>query len=270
MSHEHQHEHQHEYQHHHEHYHKSKTKSESVSVWAIIITLLIIVGVVFFILDRNNILNGQAKVYQYTNPSTAPAAGASAGQAASPSVDISQVKIQGEPFVGSANAPVTIAVWFDYQCPFCKRLNQNAISQIVTNYVDSGKVKIVFKDFSFLGPDSDTAALISRAVWQESPSHFFDWYKAMFDKQDGENSGWGSQTDILALTKTIPGINETKVEQLLAKNKAKYQQAIDADKTEGESLGINGTPALVIGQQLIVGAQPYANLKPLIDQQLSK
>lgn len=179
-------------------------------------------------------------------------------------VDIAKVKTAGEPFVGNPNAPVTIAYWFDYQCPFCRRFEEDAMTQVMNDYVKTGKVKVVFKDFQFLGPDSQVAGLAERAVWEVAPDKFYDWHKAMFDKQDGENSGWGNRTDILALTKSL-GIDSVKVDQLMTSKATEYQKAMDADKAEGESFGINGTPGSIIGKNLISGAQPYAAVKQLID-----
>ena len=179
-------------------------------------------------------------------------------------VDIAKVKTQGEPFVGSPNAPVTMAYWFDYQCPFCKRFDEDAVAQLMTDYVKTGKVKIVFKDFQFLGPDSQTSGLAERAVWDVAPDKFYAWHKAMYDKQDSENSGWGNKADILALTKSL-GIDSAKVEQLMTSKATEYQKAMDADKAEGGSFGINGTPGTIIGKNLISGAQPYSAVKQLID-----
>lgn len=182
--------------------------------------------------------------------------------------DINKVTIAGNPFVGDANAKVVVAEWFDYQCPFCKKLDQEAISQIVTDYAKTGKVKVVFKDYQFLGSDSQSAGLAGRAVWEVAPDKFYEWHEAMFEKQDSENSGWGSKADILALVKSL-GIDSVKVDQLMATKAQEYQKAIDADKAEGTSFGINGTPGTIIGKQLISGAQPYSAFKAAIDQVLA-
>jgi protein-disulfide isomerase len=247
---------------------------QAFTVWAIIITLVIIAGTAYFVMRRSTGSSaGQdlaAVPTDNTAPATAPSAANPTTPAAAQAVDIAKVNTAGEPFVGSAKAPVTIAVWLDYQCPFCKSLDESVLSSVMSDYVNSGKVKIIYKDFVFLGPDSQTAALIGRAVWEAAPTKFYDWNSAMFAHQDSENSGWGSQADILALTKTISGIDEAKVEKLLAANSAKYQQAIDADKAEGSAFGISGTPATIIGQQLIVGAQPYSAIKPVIDAEVAK
>ena len=184
-------------------------------------------------------------------------------------VDITKIKTAGEPFVGNPNAPVTMAYWFDYQCPFCQRFDEDAMTKIMNDYVKTDKVKVVFKDFQFLGPDSQTAGLAGRAVWEVAPNKFYTWHKAMYDKQDNENSGWGNKTDILALTKSL-GIDSVKVEQLITSKAAEYQKAMDADKAEGSAFGINGTPGSIIGKNLISGAQPYAAVKQLIDMVLQE
>ena len=185
-----------------------------------------------------------------------------------PAVDVAEVTTDGEPFIGDAKAPATMAYWFDYQCPFCREEETTVLPHVIADYVATGKLRIVFKDFQFLGADSQTAALIARAVWEADPSKFAAWHRAMFDHQDGENTGWGSKDDVLALTKTIPGLDEAKVEQLLAKNSPLYQKAIDASLAEGSSMGVGGTPAFVVGKRFANGAIPYAQFKKLIDAAL--
>ncbi len=185
-------------------------------------------------------------------------------------VDVAKVKTSGEPYIGKANAPVTMAFWSDYQCPFCKKFDTSVISQLESDYVAKGKLRIIFKDFAFLGADSDTAALAERAVWEVNPAKFYEWHKAMFTKQDAENGGWGDKDDILALTNTILGSYESdKVATLMVQKQAQYQKAIDAAKAEGGNFGVNGTPASIVGKTFINGAQSYSTVKAAIDQALA-
>ncbi len=230
---------------------------------AIIVAGLIIAGAVFF-------ATGSSNKFKPNNNNRAQVAGRQQPQRQQPTkqaVDISKVDIKGEPFIGNPNAPVTIAYWSDYQCPFCKRFEEGALTQVIKNYVNTGKVKIVFKDFQFLGPDSQTAGLAARAVWEVAPNKFYLFHKAMYDRQDEENSGWGNKADILKLIKGL-GINSVKVGQLMTNNANEYQQEMSADRAEGSSFGINGTPGVIIGNNIIAGAQPYSAVKQLIDLQL--
>ena len=161
-------------------------------------------------------------------------------------VDIKNVKTDGEPFIGNANAPVTIAEWSDYQCPFCKQFELTTLPQIVQNYINAGKVKIVFKDFQFLGPDSMVDAEYARAIWTLYPAQFAAWRTAIFTQEPQENSMSASDnlTFVLKMTGSVAGIDVNKVTADVTANQATYDTAINADKTEAAKLGI-AAPSLV-------------------------
>lgn len=193
-------------------------------------------------------------------------------------VNVKDVKITADtPYIGQKSAPVTLALWTDYQCPFCKAIETGGIPQIniepslpmlVSEYVDTGKLRIVFKDYAFLGPDSTTAALYGRAVWATYPDKYFEWRTAMYEAQDEEHAGFGDEASILALIKKIPGMNANTLKALVAKNKDKYTALITADREEGSAFGIQGTPGSITGTTLIDGARPPADFKAAIDAQL--
>ena len=191
--------------------------------------------------------------------------------AAAPTVDVAAVKTEGVQFIGKADAPVTVIEWFDYQCPACKQFETSALSQVVTDYVDTGKVKMVFKDMAFLGEDSTTAAEYGRAVWKLYPDKYFAWRTAMFGAQDDEgDKGFGDAASIDKLTAMIPGIDAVKVAADVKLNASAYQAAILADKADGQKIGVNSTPSFVIGNQLFQGAGPYATFQAAIDPLLAK
>ncbi len=192
------------------------------------------------------------------------------GQPAAPPADIASVNLKDAAYIGQDNAPVVMAYWFDYQCPYCKQEEETVFPQLIKDYVDTGKLKIVYKDFAFLGPDSDVASRAARAVWAVAPDKFREWHKAMFDHQDQENAGWGNQDDILALTGTIAGIDVAKVKALMTEKANDFTQAMQADANEGYSMGVGGTPSFLVGKEMMVGAQPYEKLKAAIDAQLAK
>ena len=99
---------------------------------------------------------------------------------AAPKADIKDVQTDGDPFIGKADAAITIAFWSDFQCPYCKNFELGTLPQIITDYVDTGKAKVVFMDFAFLGSDSITAGLYSRAGWKLYPDQDYAWRAAFY------------------------------------------------------------------------------------------
>lgn len=203
----------------------------------------------------------------------------STGGSPSVAVNVKNVKTAGDPYIGSASAPVEMAFWSDYQCPYCKAFEVGGVPQItipaampdlVKQYVDTGKVKIVFKDFPFLGNDSITGAEYGRAVWHLYPAQYFAWRTAMYQAQDAEgDQGFGnaSTIDQLIVTK-FPQMDDAKIKTDIAANKSSYDAAMQADETEGQSFGIQGTPGFITGTTLIPGDEPLSAFTAAIDPQL--
>lgn len=204
--------------------------------------------------------------------------GTTGQQPAARVVDVKKVKTDGEPFIGKADAPLTMAFWSDYQCPFCRAVEVGGIPQIPTKpaipevikqYVDTGKLKIVFKDFAFLGNDSITAAEYEHAMWKLYPAKYYEWRMAMFEAQDEEgDEGFGDEASIVKLTGKIAGVDAAKVKADVAAHKAEYDAAIQADTAEGQSFGVNGTPGFIVGTKSLDGAQEFPAFKAAIESQL--
>ncbi|KKW33238.1 MAG: DSBA oxidoreductase [Parcubacteria group bacterium GW2011_GWA1_53_13] len=189
-----------------------------------------------------------------------------------PSDKVADMKIDAEdsPYLGQSDAPLTLFYWFDFQCPFCRQFDEETLPILIDKYVTTGKLKIVFKNYQFIGPDSQTAGKTGLAVWETSPANYQKWHQAVFQKQDIDNGGWGGQQDLIELTQSISGIDVGKVIQLSLKNEEKYQEKIDADKAEGAKLNIKTTPSVIIGDQVIKGAQPTEVYLQVIDSLLPK
>lgn len=187
------------------------------------------------------------------------------GEPAEPvAVDIKEVDLESSPYVGPKNADVTIAVWFDYQCHFCKQFETTTLKQVVSTYGD--KVRIVYKDFQFLGVGSNDAALYSRAVWEAYPNRWGEWFSGMFE---GTEEGTLDVAAMDALSQRL-GLDVERIAKLRTDNAAEYQAAIDADRNEGQGFGINGTPGTIIGTQLLAGAQTFPTVQTLLDAELAQ
>jgi protein-disulfide isomerase len=214
----------------------------------------------------------------HNSNTTAPTGGQGTEKA---DVDISKVKIDGEPFIGQANAPVVMAFWSDFQCPYCKAFEVGGIPQIPTpaampdivkNYVNTGKLKIVFKEFPFLGKDSITAGEYEHAIWHLYPDQYFAWRTAMYKAQDAEgDQGFGNAVTIDKLVMTsFPSMSVAAIHADITKNKASYDSAMAADMQEGQSYGVQGTPGFIVGKTLIAGAEPLSAFTAAIDAALNK
>lgn len=231
---------------------------------AVIIGAVIIGGSIIFAAFKAPAQQAAQAVRQAPAAAPAPAA-PSAVKAA----DIKAVKATGPQVVGSPSAPIVVAYWYDYQCPVCQRAEELVISQVMAEYVKTGKIRMVFKDLQFLGPDSYTLGVAARAVGEVAPAKFYDWHKAVFENQGQEHSGWATTEKILSITTSVLGkANADKAMALATSKAAAYRQAIDADKAEGSAFGAKATPSFIIGKQLIVGLSSYANIKAAIDAAL--
>ena len=195
--------------------------------------------------------------------------GTTGGPDAAPVVDVKNVKTDGDPFIRQTDAPVTIVFWSDFQCPFCKKFETESLSQIIEKYVSTGKAKIVFMDFPFLGEDSIMGALYSRAVWKLYPDAYLAWHEAMTVSQDEEgDKGFGDAASIDALNATISGLDAAKIAADVKANEEAYKAAINADRAEAQKVGVNATPSIIVGKELIQGAYPYAKFEASIEAAL--
>lgn len=183
------------------------------------------------------------------------------GGAGPVAVDINEVNVDTSPFVGARNAEVTMAVWFDFQCRFCKQFETTTLKEVIATYGDS--VRIVYKDFQFLGAASNDSALYSRAVWDAYPDQWGEWFAAVFEIE-GEGTPTTAELDTLSAGL---GFDTGRLADLRSSKSAEYQAAIDADREEGMQFGVNGTPGTIIGTELLAGAQSFAAVQALIDAQ---
>jgi protein-disulfide isomerase len=96
--------------------------------------------------------------------------------------------------LGDANAPVTLEVYADFQCPVCGQFDRGTLKQIEDKYVKTGKVKIVFNHFAFIGDESIRAAEASECA--NAQGKFWEYADTLFSNQAGENQGAFSDANL--------------------------------------------------------------------------
>jgi protein-disulfide isomerase len=191
-----------------------------------------------------------------------------AAQAAEPTaaaVDTSSIQLRPSNTQGNANATVTLIEYSDFQCPYCKHFHDTILTNIITDYVKTGKVKFSFKNYAFLGDESRWAAQAAECAADQGK--FWEMHELLFTHQQGENTGTFTKENLINLAKEIKVDNSTFATCL---NQDKTLDRVQADITEGNQVGVRGTPSFLLNGKLIVGAQPYATFKAAIDAALQQ
>ena len=119
---------------------------------------------------------------------------------------------------------------------------------------------------NFSVPNSATAALFARAVWDLYPARFYDWSRAMFSAQDQENAGFGNLASIQDLTRHVAGIDVPRVTARMTERTKDYSATIVSDYNDALAMGVTGTPTVVVNGSAVTGSESYDDLAKLIDQ----
>ncbi|OFW80627.1 MAG: hypothetical protein A2887_00510 [Alphaproteobacteria bacterium RIFCSPLOWO2_01_FULL_40_26] len=160
---------------------------------------------------------------------------------------------QNSPQYAPENYDVTIVEFFDYSCGYCKKA-QATLEQLLK---EDKKVRVVYKEFPILGQPSHEVSQVALAVNMVSPSSYKKFHDALMKGNERGKDG------ALKVAKSV-GINAAAVEAVLTKDADKISSLIQANLTLGNSIGINGTPGFVIGEELVPGALELSTLKEKI------
>jgi len=190
-----------------------------------------------------------------------------------PNVQPISVSIDDDPIRGDQNAPITIVEFSDFQCPFCSRFQTETLPTILEEYVDTGKVKFVYRDFPIQSshPNAMPAAVASECAHEQNK--YWEYHDALFERQQTWNNL--KLADSIDTFKKIAkefGMNEDQFNSCL--DSGKYVEEINKDLRDGTNYGITGTPGFFVGNEKngfvkLIGAQPVEAFKKIIDSQLN-
>jgi protein-disulfide isomerase len=176
----------------------------------------------------------------------------------------------GSPILGDPNAPITVVEFGDYQCFFCNKFFHETEDSLLKNYVETGKVKVIFKDFTIIGADSITAA--NAAHCASDQGKFWEYHDTLYNHWTGENNGWASSDNLLQFAGEL-GLDTDEFSKCMTDSK--YAQSIVNSNQDAKDLGLTGTPAFfIIGPDnkvtKIGGAQPYDVFEKIFNSELEK
>jgi protein-disulfide isomerase len=200
-----------------------------------------------------------------TAPVAQPTAVAPAQQQPAAGTPVNIALKPNTPYLGSNSAKVTVVEFADYECPYCEQFFKNTWPELKAKYVVTGKIKFVYQDFAFLGPDSNTAAEASHCAADQNM--FWQYHDYLFSNQGAEGSGWAAADHQKQFAAAV-GLNTAQFDQCL--DSGKYKQEVLDETAAGRSYGVTGTPTVFINGTPIVGNQSVQQFEQAIDSALAK
>ena len=247
--------------------HTTHNKKENVWKWATFALVIVLVAVVFYIIGSGN----NSRTGPVPTQGTAP----SQGNVPSQPVKVSE---DDDPVLGNKNAKVTIIEFSDYQCPFCRKFWVETLPSIKKDYIDTGKVKLIYRDFPLsFHPNAEPAAEAANCVREKGRDEaYFKMHDKIFQE---ENKLEGGDPNNGPVKSTVFNGWDKEVLKKWAKDigydigscldSGKYASEVQKDESDGQAAGVQGTPGFFVNGKPLSGAQPYSVFKQAIDAELA-
>ena len=174
----------------------------------------------------------------------------------------------GSPVLGSASAPITIVEFGDYQCEACYHWYHNTRADIIDNYIETGKVNLVFMDLPFLGRDSITAAQATYCA--DDQGKYWEYHETLYNFQEAIDNGWASKDRLVSFAFNLD-MNMDEFNDCM--DSSKYAKRVKANYDESQRFGAEATPTFLIispdgAVKKITSAQPYSVFSQVIEPML--
>jgi protein-disulfide isomerase len=167
--------------------------------------------------------------------------------------------------LGPASAPLTIELWSDFQCPACGAFVRQIEPLLIDEYVSPGRVRLVYRDFAFLGQESIDAAVAARCAARSG--RFWQVHDYLFANQRGENQGAFNQSRLEQIASAV-GLDLATFRA--CQDEPAVAQAVAAERSAGQAVPVNSTPTLIVGDEPMVGVPAWDDLKEVIDRHLAQ
>ena len=182
-----------------------------------------------------------------------------------------RTSVTDAPMLGRADAPVTLVEFSDYQCPFCQRFFSTTLSAIKKHYVDTGKVRYVFRDFPLdqMHPQARKAAEAAHCAGELGK--YWEMHDVLFQNQKAL-----APPQLAEHARTV-GVDGAKFDECLSSGR--HAARVERGLTDGAAVGVQATPTFVVGKTkpgdvvegtVIRGAQPLETFRRFIDQKLAE
>jgi protein-disulfide isomerase len=183
------------------------------------------------------------------------------------------ISILGAPVKGDSAAKVTIVEFTDYQCPYCSRHVQSTLAQLEKEYIATGKVRYILREYPITAIHAQAAKASEAALCAGDQGKYWEMHNMLFANQTKLQ-----EADLLSHGKNL-GLNEAALKSCL--DQKKYEARVKNDIAEGNKAGVTGTPTFFLGPtdandkakvrvtKLLRGALPFASFKQAVDELLA-
>lgn len=169
--------------------------------------------------------------------------------------------LEGEPSLGNSEAKVTVVEFSDFQCPFCAKFVLETFPQIKQEYIDMGKIRMVFKNFPLMNIHENAEGSAEASECANDQGKFWEYKEKLFQNQQALSVG-----DLKQYAKDL-GMNEGQFNSCF--DSKKYADEVSQDLIEGITAGVTGTPTFYINGEKLVGALPFSEFQKIIEEQLN-
>ncbi len=171
------------------------------------------------------------------------------------------------PTLGDPSAPVELVMWEDFQCPFCQRFTRTTLPELERSFVDTGQVRIVWRNFQRYGSESFDAGVAAYCAGEQGK--FWEYGSELYEHLQGIQSGTFTAPNLQRFAQDL-GLDMTAFNQCFNSRADRYLNIMAADRALARDQGVNGTPTFFINGQQVVGAQPTDTFASIIEDALSR
>lgn len=168
--------------------------------------------------------------------------------------------------LGREEAPVTISLYEDFQCPACGQFARETLPEVVERYVKPGEVKLISETLAFLGPDSISTGRAAIAAGEQD--RYWNYAYLLFENQGGENSGYATEEFLTNLAEETQGLDVGEWEE--ARDAPFVEEELEAAQQRASSEGVQATPTLVVsgpgGETTLRGAVPISEVEKAVEE----
>lgn len=172
-----------------------------------------------------------------------------------------------QPTLGREDAPVKLILFENFLCEHCKAFEEEAFPRIRSNYIETGQVEAYYVNLAWGPENATTAGLAGECAYRQDEAAFWGYKSALFEAQTDHEGSWATTDNLVTIAReNVPTLDADALRTCIEDER--YLDEVQRDLALGETVGVRGTPSLVIGDQGFQGPS-YEAIANAIDQQLA-